>query len=95
MHELQQSNLVFMRLGQDAIAQTAAPTGWTKDTTNNDDSAIRVVTGTAEQVVQMRSRLWMPAVGTINSSVSGPQDRRTLNIADTIHFHYVFAATTG
>ena len=25
--------------------QTAAPTGWTKDTTNNDNSAIRVVTG--------------------------------------------------
>ena len=26
--------------------QTAAPTGWTKDTSNNDDSALRVVTGT-------------------------------------------------
>ncbi len=26
--------------------QTAAPTGWTKDTTNYDGSAIRVVTGT-------------------------------------------------
>ena len=26
--------------------QTAAPTNWTKDTTNNNDSAIRVVTGT-------------------------------------------------
>jgi hypothetical protein len=25
--------------------QTAAPTGWTKDTTNNNNSAIRVVTG--------------------------------------------------
>ena len=25
--------------------QTSAPTGWTKDTTNNDNSAIRVVTG--------------------------------------------------
>jgi hypothetical protein len=27
--------------------QTAAPTGWTKDTTNNNDSALRVVTGSA------------------------------------------------
>lgn len=26
--------------------QTSAPTGWTKDTTNNNDSALRVVTGT-------------------------------------------------
>ena len=25
--------------------QTSAPTGWTKDTTNNNDSAIRIVTG--------------------------------------------------
>lgn len=27
--------------------QTSSPTGWTKDTTNNDDSALRVTTGTA------------------------------------------------
>ena len=26
--------------------QTAAPTGWTKDTTNNNNSALRIVTGT-------------------------------------------------
>lgn len=29
------------------FVQTSAPTGWTKDTTNNDGSAIRVTTGTA------------------------------------------------
>ena len=29
------------------FAQTSAPTGWTKDTTNYDGSALRVVTGTA------------------------------------------------
>jgi hypothetical protein len=29
------------------FAQTAAPTGWTKDTTNYNDYALRVVTGTA------------------------------------------------
>ena len=29
--------------------QTSAPTGWTKDTTNYNNSAIRVVTGTASQ----------------------------------------------
>jgi hypothetical protein len=29
------------------FAQTAAPTGWTKNTTTGDNSALRVVTGTA------------------------------------------------
>jgi len=29
------------------FAQTSAPTGWTKDTSNNNNSALRVVTGTA------------------------------------------------
>jgi hypothetical protein len=29
------------------FVQTAAPTGWTKDTTNNNNSAIRIVTGAA------------------------------------------------
>jgi len=29
------------------FAQTAAPTGWTKDTTNYNNSGLRVVTGTA------------------------------------------------
>lgn len=29
------------------FAQTAAPTGWTKNTTQNDNSALRLVTGTA------------------------------------------------
>jgi len=29
------------------FAQTAAPTGWTKDATNYNNSALRVVTGTA------------------------------------------------
>ena len=29
------------------FAQTSAPTGWTKDTTNFDNSALRIVTGTA------------------------------------------------
>lgn len=29
------------------FAQTTAPTGWTKDTTNYDNSGLRVVTGTA------------------------------------------------
>jgi hypothetical protein len=29
------------------FAQTSAPTGWTKNTTTNDNSALRLVTGTA------------------------------------------------
>ena len=74
------------------FAQTAAPTGWTKDTTNNDDSAIRVVTGTAGTGgTNAFSTLDATAVGTINSSVSGTLHQSpSLNLADTITHHYVF-----
>lgn len=52
--------------------QTAAPTGWTKDTTNYNDHAIRVVTGTAGSGGNNAfSTLDATAVGTINSSISG------------------------
>ena len=52
--------------------QTAAPTGWTKDTTNYNDHAIRVVTGTAGSGgTNAFSTLDATAVGTVNSSISG------------------------
>jgi len=68
--------------------QTTAPTGWTKDTTNNDDSAVRVVTGTAGTggTTAFTSAFGTPgatgnlsgdpAVGNMAVSISG-------NIADT------------
>jgi len=52
--------------------QTAAPTGWTKDTTNYNDHAIRVVTGTAGSGgTNAFSTLDATAAGTVNTSVSG------------------------
>lgn len=51
--------------------QTAAPTGWTKDTTN-DDKALRVVSGTAGTGgTNALSSLDATAVGTITSSIAG------------------------
>ena len=76
------------------FAQTAAPTGWTKDTTNNNDSAIRVVTGTAGTGgTNALSTLDATAVGTINSSVSGTTGSHPLSIAQIpAHRHFAFAA---
>ena len=77
------------------FAQTAAPTGWTKDTTNNNDSAIRVVTGTAGTGgTNALSTLDATAVGTINSSVSGSVAGHTLTTSQIpSHFHYAFRNT--
>ena len=63
--------------------QTAAPTGWTKDTTNYNDHAIRVVTGTAGSGgTNAFSTLDATAVGTINSSLSGSVASHVLTIAE-------------
>ena len=62
--------------------QSTAPTGWTKDTTNYDDHAIRVVTGTAGSGgTNALSTLDATASGTINSSVSGSTAGHTLTIS--------------
>lgn len=53
------------------FAQTAAPTGWTKDTTNYNNHALRVVTGSASTggTVDFTSAFVSQAVnGTINTS---------------------------
>jgi len=63
--------------------QSTAPTGWTKDTTNYNDHAIRVVTGTASSGgTNAFSTLDATAVGTINSSISGSTASHTLTIAE-------------
>lgn len=77
------------------FAQTAAPTGWTKDTTNNDDSAIRVVTGTAGTGgTNAFSTVDATASGTINSSISGNTGTVNLSISQIpSHYHHMY--TTG
>lgn len=70
------------------FAQTAAPTGWTKDTTNNNNSAIRIVTGTAGTggSVDFTSAFAAPAA---SGNISGAPANGNLavsisgNIADT------------
>lgn len=70
------------------FVQTAAPTGWTKDTTNNNDSAIRIVTGSVSTggSTGFSSALATPSV---TGSVSGAPDAGNLavsvsgNISDT------------
>jgi hypothetical protein len=82
--------------------QTAAPTGWTKDTTNNDDSALRVVTGTTGTggSVVFSTAMATPAVagsvgltgdlavGNLAVSISGNVSDTTLSEAQIpSHFH--------
>lgn len=77
--------------------QSTAPTGWTKDTTNYNDHAIRVVTGTASSGgTNALSTLDATASGTINSSISGNTGTVNLSISQIpSHFHYVFRNTVG
>ena len=82
--------------------QTAAPTGWTKDTTDNDDSALRVVTGTTGTggSVVFSTAMATPAVagsvgltgdlavGNLAVSISGNVSDTTLSEAQIpSHFH--------
>ena len=61
--------------------QTAAPTGWTKDTANND-KALRVVSGTAGTGgTNALSSLDATAVGTVSSSISGSTAAHTLTLS--------------
>ena len=75
--------------------QSTAPTGWTKDTTNYNDHAIRVVTGTAGSGgTNALSTLDATASGTINSSISGNTGTVNLSISQIpSHFHYAFRNT--
>lgn len=77
--------------------QTAAPTGWTKDTTNYNDHAIRVVTGTASSGgTNALSTLDATASGTINSSISGSVAHHAITAAQMpAHRHYVFRSDIG
>ena len=74
--------------------QTAAPSGWTKDTTNYNNHALRVVTGTASNggSVNFTSAFssQTPA-GSISNSVSGSTASHTLTTAQLpAHRHFAF-----
>lgn len=74
------------------FVQSTAPTGWTKDTTNNDGSAIRVTTGTASTggTVDFETAFASQAVaGTI--ALSGSTASHTLTESQIpSHFHHMF-----
>lgn len=91
------------------FVQTAAPTGWTKDTSNNNNSAIRVVTGTvgsggstdftsAFATPSTSGNLsGAPAVGNLAVSVSGDIADTTLSLSQIpAHGHgYVAPSSNG
>ncbi len=64
------------------FVQTSAPTGWTKDTSNNNDSAVRIVTGSVGTggSTAFTSAFATPAVsGTVN--VNGAPDAGNLAVS--------------
>ena len=77
------------------FVQTSAPTGWTKDTTNNDGSAIRVTTGTASTggTVDFETAFASQSVaGTI--TMSGSTASHTLTTSEIpAHNHKMFHTT--
>lgn len=76
--------------------QSTAPTGWTKDTTNYNDHALRVVTGTASSGgTNALSTLDATASGTINTSVSGTNTPVYLNTAQLPNNWYHKPNTPG
>ena len=89
--------------------QTAAPTGWTKDATNNNDSALRVVTGTAGTggSVAFSTAMATPAVagsvgltgdlaaGNLAVSMSGNISDTTLSAAQIPSHQHHFKMSTG
>jgi hypothetical protein len=79
------------------FGQTAAPTGWTKDTTNYNNSGLRVVTGTASTggTVDFTTAFASKAVaGTVSiTAISGSAGNTTLTVPQIpSHRHGIPAA---
>lgn len=76
--------------------QTSAPTGWTKETSNFDNSAIRVTTGNTGSggTVDFTTLFTGNVTGTVATSVSGTVALHTL-LAAQIPSHYHFVANTN
>lgn len=72
--------------------QTAAPSGWTKDTTNYNNHALRVVTGTASNggSLDFTTAFTSQGVtGSISNSITGNVGNTTLTVAQIpAHTHY-------
>lgn len=65
------------------FVQTSAPTGWTKETTNFDESALRVTTGNASSggTVDFTTLFTGTVSGTVATSVSGTVAGHSLTIS--------------
>ncbi len=80
------------------FVQTAAPTGWTKETSSHDESAIRVTTGNASSggSVDFTTLFDGNVNGTVATSISGTTGSTPLSTSHIpSHFHYGFAAVNA
>lgn len=81
------------------FAQTAAPTGWTKNTTTGDNSALRVVTGTAStggSVGFTTAFASQTPTGSVSiSSVSGSAGATTLTTPQIPSHNHTITTNTG
>jgi len=78
------------------FVQTSAPTGWTKETSSHDESAIRVTTGNASSggSVDFTTLFTGTVGGTVATSVSGTVAGRQLTVGQIPnHQHYAFHAS--
>ena len=80
------------------FVQTSAPTGWTKETSSHDESAIRVTTGNASSggSVDFTTLFNGSVNGTVATSISGTTGSTTLSASQIpSHFHYAFRNTNA
>jgi len=83
------------------FAQTAAPTGWTKDATNFDNSALRVVTGTASTggsvnfTTAFASQTPSGSVSVSISSIAGSAGATTLSTPQIPSHNHSIATGNG
>ena len=79
------------------FVQTSAPTGWTKETSSYDESAIRVTTGNASSggSVDFTTLFNGSVNGTVATSISGTTGSHPLSASQIpSHFHYVANTST-
>lgn len=78
------------------FVQTNAPTGWTKETSSHDESALRVTTGNASSggSVDFTALFTGSVSGTISTNVYGTVNGHPLTVAQIpSHQHYAFHAS--
>ena len=80
------------------FVQTTAPTGWTKETSSHDESAIRVTTGNASSggSVDFTTLFNGSVNGTVATSISGNTGSTQLSTSQLpAHRHFGFAAVNA